>query len=255
MTLIPDDSGPQFGVLDTSGVTNPNFFDIPEEVSEEDKQSNRFADLERKNAELEARINQRSNFEQTYQPPQNNNFVPSHNQAPQVDQAAFKKQLSEEFFRDPGETLTKVLLAAQQNADQAAARKFVPVAAMAVRNQIGMFKAAAGMDEDVAKEFDNLVNSIPDETLATADPKSLQTHLVNLKRMAIGTASENGWSPKSNRTVPNYGGSGTPAAKPGHKRVTLTQEQKEAMDMLQGDPFYRKLYDTPEKMYNAVKDI
>jgi hypothetical protein len=255
MTLIPEDDGPRFGVLDTSMMEAPNFFDIPEEKEDPKDSKAELEEMRRKQTELEARLNERKNFEQTYQPPQQHQFIPQSTQT-NVDNTEFKKKLAEEFFRDPGETLTKVLLAADQNAQKTAADKFIPAAAMAIRNQISMFKSGAGMDEEVAKEFDALVDSIPDEQLVQTDYKHLQTHLTNIKRMAVGTAAEKGWAPKSSeRSIPNYGGSGYAAPKAGNKRVQLTKEQAEAIEMLKNDPYYRKMYDTPQKLYDAVKEL
>ena len=213
---MDDDYGLLLDEPDSEEVT----FDLPDDTSApKDDANERLRQMEIENAALKAaRIVPR--YEDTYVPPTQPQSRQVE-QTPHVDPNVYNAQIGADLLTKPAEILNNYSAATLKLAKNQFEEALTPLKAGYVRQNIMYYKQNAGMDQEVAKQFDSYIKSANDTQLASLDPNNINEYLDNLHNLAIGATVRKGHIPADiQRRAPQYSGSSTGAA-PGRKKETL----------------------------------
>ena len=146
-----------------------------------------------------------------------------------VNRQELAKQLTDQFYQDPGNALLNVFETAQAAAraelEKEVQKRLIPVQGATVRGAISNFRASANMPKEVLEEFDKMISKIPSEQLASVDPNNVSDYLSALQKMAYGEAAIAG-KLVSNRHIPvNLGGGSGARGGTGKKSLQITKSQ------------------------------
>ena len=149
-----------------------------------------------------------------------------------VNRQELAKQLTDQFYADPGNALLNIFETAQAAARQELQKSLIPVQGATVRGAIANYRATANMPKEVLEEFDAMVKRIPHEQLASVDPAHIPDYLSAFQKMAYGEAAIAG-KLVSNRHIPvNLGGGSGARGATGKKSLPITKAQHKNAESL-----------------------
>lgn len=252
--MIPgDDSLPDFFFPDNSDSNIPDsHFEIPDdnEPTPHDDLKTQLEESRRAQDELKARLDAMQAAPPAPAPVQH--YTPAPVPAQHVDRAALAKQLSDQFYADPGQAMLNMVEMGQQLARQEIRQNLIPVAGATVRGAIQSFRGSEGMPAEVLSEFDDMIKSIPTSELANIDPSKAHDYLGAIKKMAYGQAAMKGTLKSERMIPPNLGGGGRAGGSrltPGKKTIELTPAQQRNMALAKEQYGFNN-----KELYQMLKD-
>lgn len=210
--------------------TDEIVFDLPDDKPQsQNNDGERLRQLELDNAALRAQQQAVPRYEDNYQRPAPVQHVPQHQQ--QVNPELYRAQMGADLLTRPDEVLNNYSAATLNLAKNEIDKHVTPLKAGYVRQNIAFYKQTAGMDKEVAKEFDGYIKQASDAQLAALDPGSINEYLDNLHNLALGSTVRKGHIPgEIQKRVPQYNGSyqsAQPAAGRKHEKRKMSDIEKE----------------------------
>jgi hypothetical protein len=227
-------------------------YEIPEQEASQDDKEDDIKEQLRMEREakiaLEARLasleRQQHSAQQVFAPQPQQQV-----QQPQIDRAALSKQLTDQFYADPGAALLNLFETAQAAARQEIQKTLIPVQGATVRGAIAQYRATAKMPDEVLEEFDTMIKKIPADQLASVDPGAVPDYLGAIQKMAYGEAAIKGKLTSARHIPVNLGGSsGSRGIAAGKKSLQLTKSQQKNVETMRAAGWAEK------DIYQALKD-